>query len=193
MLHNKEEMTAKDTRAFSPPPSLTHSMHLKKKKDSEQDKLISNCSYRYGISNLSDYDTAWLSLLFILLILFLWIKLIYLFFWLCWIFVAGHRLPLVAASGRATLRHGARAPHCSGFSCCGARAPGAWASAVVAHGLSSCGSWALEHSLSSCGARAQLLHGTWDPPGPGLEPVSPAFAGGFLTTAPPGKSPYCWF
>ena len=29
----------------------------------------------------------------------------------------------------------------------------------------------------------------WDLPGPGLEPVSPALAGGFSTTAPPGK-PY---
>ena len=28
----------------------------------------------------------------------------------------------------------------------------------------------------------------WDLPGPGLEPVSPALAGGFLTTVPPGKS-----
>ena len=28
----------------------------------------------------------------------------------------------------------------------------------------------------------------WDPSGPGLEPVSPALAGGFLTTAPPAKS-----
>ena len=28
----------------------------------------------------------------------------------------------------------------------------------------------------------------WDLPGPGLEPVSPALAGGFLTTAPPEKS-----
>ncbi|KAJ8779522.1 hypothetical protein J1605_012406 [Eschrichtius robustus] len=28
----------------------------------------------------------------------------------------------------------------------------------------------------------------WDLPGPGLEPVSPALAGGFLTTTPPGKS-----
>ena len=27
----------------------------------------------------------------------------------------------------------------------------------------------------------------WDLPGPGLEPVSPALAGGFLTTEPPGK------
>ena len=41
--------------------------------------------------------------------------------------------------------------------------------------------------LSSCGSRAQLLHSMWDLPGPGLEPVSPALAGGFLTTAPPGK------
>ena len=29
----------------------------------------------------------------------------------------------------------------------------------------------------------------WDLPGPGIKPVSPALAGGFLTTAPPGK-PY---
>ena len=28
----------------------------------------------------------------------------------------------------------------------------------------------------------------WDLPGPGIEPVSPALAGGFLTTVPPGKS-----
>ena len=27
----------------------------------------------------------------------------------------------------------------------------------------------------------------WDLPGPGLEPESPALAGGFLTTVPPGK------
>ena len=29
----------------------------------------------------------------------------------------------------------------------------------------------------------------WDLPVPGHEPVSPALAGGFLTTAPPGKPP----
>ena len=28
----------------------------------------------------------------------------------------------------------------------------------------------------------------WDLPGPGLEHVSPALAGGFSTTVPPGKS-----
>ena len=41
--------------------------------------------------------------------------------------------------------------------------------------------------LSNCGSRAQLLHGIWDPPRPGLEPVSPALAGRLSTTAPPGK------
>ena len=41
--------------------------------------------------------------------------------------------------------------------------------------------------LSSCGSWAQLLRGMWDPPRPGLEPVCPALAGRFSTTAPPGK------
>ena len=43
--------------------------------------------------------------------------------------------------------------------------------------------------LSSCGSWAQLLCGMWDLPRPGLEPVSPALAGRFSTTAPPGKPP----
>ena len=43
------------------------------------------------------------------------------------------------------------------------------------------------HRLSSRGSRAQSLRGTWDPPRPGLEPASPALAGGLSTTAPPGK------
>ena len=43
--------------------------------------------------------------------------------------------------------------------------------------------------LSSCGSRAQLLRGMWDLPRPGLKPMSPALAGRFSTTAPPGK-PY---
>ena len=41
--------------------------------------------------------------------------------------------------------------------------------------------------LSSRGPRAQPLRGMWDPPRPGPEPVSPAPAGRFSTTAPPGK------
>ena len=31
--------------------------------------------------------------------------------------------------------------------------------------------------LSSCGPRVQPLRGMWDPPGPGVEPTSPALAG----------------
>ena len=42
--------------------------------------------------------------------------------------------------------------------------------------------------FSSCGAWAQLLRGMWDLSGPGIESMSPALAGGFLSTAPPGKS-----
>ena len=114
--------------------------------------------------------------------------LIYLFiFWLHWVFVATHRLSLVAASGGHSLLQCAWASHCSGFSCCGAWALRVWASVVVACGLSSCGSQALECRLSSCGTQAQLLRGMWDLPRPGLEPVSPALAGGFSTTVPPGK------
>ena len=82
-----------------------------------------------------------------------------------------------------------------------------------ARALSSCGKWGplfitvrgpltiaaslvAEHRLqtrrlSSCGSRAQLLHGMWDLPGPGLEPVSPALAGRLSTTAPPGKPSSC--
>ena len=53
------------------------------------------------------------------------------------------------------------------------------ASLVVECGLSSCGTWA-----------QQLWHmGMRDLLGPGIEPVSPAMAGGCLTTRPPGKAP----
>ena len=64
---------------------------------------------------------------------------------------------------------------------------GAWASVVVVHELSSCGSWALEHRLSSCGTQAELLCGKWHLPGSGIEPVSLALASEFFATEPPGK------
>ena len=69
---------------------------------------------------------------------------------------------------------------CSGFSCCRA-----W---TLGHsGFSSCNPRALENRLPSCGACTQLLHGMWDLPGPGTKPVSPALAGRFFTTEPPGQ------
>ena len=61
-------------------------------------------------------------------------------------------------------------------------------SVVAAHGLCSCGSWALERWLSSCGVPAQLPCSMWDLPRAGTKLVSPALAGGFLTTVPPREA-----
>ena len=52
--------------------------------------------------------------------------------------------------------------------------------------LSSCSAWSSHCDGFSCG-RAQLSCGMWNLPGPGIKPVSPALAGGFFTTEPPGK------
>ena len=75
------------------------------------------------------------------------------------------------------------------FSSCGKRGP---LSIAVRGPLTIAASPVAEHRLqmrrlSNCGSRAQPLRGMWDPPRPGLEPVSPALAGGLSTTAPPGK------
>ena len=60
------------------------------------------------------------------------------------------------------------ASHCGGFSGCRAQALGLTSSAVAVHRL-------------SCPAAGEIF------PGPEMEPVSSALAGGFLTTQPPGK------
>ena len=60
----------------------------------------------------------------------------------------------------ATLHYSAQASHCGAFSC--------------------------GFSLQS--TQAQLSHDMWDLPRPGRKSMSPAMAGGFLTTGPPGKS-----
>jgi len=51
----------------------------------------------------------------------------------------------------------------------------------------------MEHRLyaqrpSSCGVGDHLPQSMWNPPRPGIEPVSPELAGGFSITGPPGKS-----
>ena len=103
---------------------------------------------------------------------------IYIFFFLINLFIIYFLLAVLG------LRFCARA-----FSSCGKRGPlfiavrgplTVTASLVVEHGLQT-------RQLSSCGSRAQPLRGMWDLPRPGLEPVSPALAGRFSTTAPPGK------
>ena len=69
---------------------------------------------------------------------------------------------------------------CAGFSL-------HWLLLLWSTGSRHMGSVVVTHGLSSCGSRAYLLRGMWDLPEPGLEPMSPALAGRFLTTAPPGK------
>ena len=84
---------------------------------------------------------------------------------------------------------GVQSFHCDGFSYCGGfssvelRLWGVWAY-VVARGLSSCSSWALEHRLSSCGKWTYLFLDIWDLSESGM---SPALVGRFFTTEPPGK------
>ena len=64
------------------------------------------------------------------------------------------------------------------FSSCGKRGP---LFITVRRPLTITASLVAEHRLqtrrlSNCGSQAQLLHGMWDPPRPGLEPVPPALA-----------------
>ena len=112
------------------------------------------------------------------------------YFWLHCVFVAVCGLSLVVASGGYTsswctdflrwlLLRSTGCRH-AGFGSCGTRAQQLW---FVG----------LECRLSSCGAWAQLLHGMWDLPRPGIQPMSPALAGGFLTTMPPRKPTFFFF
>ena len=93
---------------------------------------------------------------------------LFIYLWLCWVFISVRGLSLVVASG------GHSSSWCAG--------PSLSRPLVAEHRLQM-------RRLSSCGSWAQLLRGMWDLPRPGLEPVSPALAGRFSTTAPPGKPP----
>ena len=76
----------------------------------------------------------------------------------------------------------ALASHRSGFSC-GARAPGAGASAAAALGPESAAQYLC------CTSLAVPWHVVL--PGLGIKPMSPALAGKFFTTEPPGKPLRC--
>ena len=92
------------------------------------------------------------------------------YFWLYWISVALQAFSQFVA-GRGLL------------SCCGVCALG--------HvGFSSCASQVLECGFSSYGEQGQFLHGMWSLPRSGVKPVSPAWAGRFFITEPPGKPPF---
>ena len=120
-------------------------------------------------------------LIFLMIFLSAYILFIYvcMYVWLCWVFVSVQGLSLVVASG------GHSSSWCGSHSssqCMGLSLP---RPLVAEHRLQT-------HRLSNCGSRAELLRGMWDLPRPVLEPTSPALAGRFSTTAPPGK-PTCVF
>ena len=79
------------------------------------------------------------------------LKFLFIYLWLCWVFISAHGLSLVAASrGYSLLR-------CVGFSLgwlllLRRMALGAWASVLVAHGLYSIGSVVVAHGLSCSAA-----------------------------------------
>ena len=100
-------------------------------------------------------------------------KLLFVYFWLLWVFLAaGGRSVIVSSGGyllavvsrlltvRLLLWH---------------RLKGAWASVVATRELSCCGAWA---KLTVCGILFSLS---------GIKPVSPALAGRFLTARPLGN------
>jgi len=92
---------------------------------------------------------------------FIYLFLKCIYFWLLWVFVAVRGLSPVAESGGFSLQ---------------------W---LLLFGNTSSRAW-----LSSCGTQTLLPHGMWNPQGPGIEPMSPALAGRFLTTGQQG-SPQC--
>ena len=111
----------------------------------------------------------------------------FIYFWLHWVFVAVHRLSLVAASGGYFLVAVLGLLIAVAFL---VAEHGLWdsqASAAAAHELSGCGSRALEHRPGSCGAHPRLLRSMWFLPWSGLKPMCPALAGGLFTAELPGK------
>ena len=73
----------------------------------------------------------------------------------------------------------------------GTEEPGGWPSMGshrVGHDWSDlAAAAAADHRLNSCGTWAWLLRSVWDLSKSGIKTKSPALAGGFLTTEPPGK------
>ena len=84
-----------------------------------------------------------------------------LFFWLCQVIVALHRLSLVA-QGRAALHHCVWPSHCRGFSCCRAQALGhmgsvLWPTGVVAQWRVG-SSWTRDRTCVTCIGSQILYH-----------------------------------
>ena len=95
------------------------------------------------------------------------------YFWLCWVFIAVWAFLQLWQAG-ATSSFFVRPFYCGG-SPCGTQAVGAQASVAVGS------------QVPQLWHMGLVLCGMWDLPRPGMEPMSPALAGGFFTTESPGK------
>ena len=79
----------------------------------------------------------------------------FIYVWQYWVFAAVRQLSLSSCcEWRLLSVHGARASHCSGFSCCRSQPLGTWASTIVARRLQNVGSLVVAHGLTcliACG------------------------------------------
>ena len=96
---------------------------------------------------------------------------VFVYFWLCWVFIAGFSLVVASRGYSLTAVHKLLIAFASLVAEHGLS--GAWASVVLASGLQTTGSVVVAHRL-----RCSMACG---------EHMSLAFAGRFFTTGPPGK------
>ena len=76
------------------------------------------------------------------------------YFWLCWVLIALHKLSLVVVSGCYS-SSGAQASHCGGFSCF-------WARALGHADFRTCSTWAQQLQLLGSRTQAQKLCCLWE-------------------------------
>ena len=97
--------------------------------------------------------------------------------WLHWVFIDAHRLSFVAASG------GYSSFWCTGFSLQWLLLFQARAGGTQTSGADCAGSRRCSPRLLRCMGLV-APHSVWNIPRPGVKPLSPAFAGRFLSTVP---------
>ena len=95
---------------------------------------------------------------------------------------------LVVVSGDYSC-YGAQASHFHGLSCCRVWALGYMGFSSFSMWAQQLWLWLLQYKLSGCGMQAQSSCSMWDPPRPGIKPMSSSLAGGYFTTESLGK-PY---
>ena len=107
----------------------------------------------------------------------------FIYFWLLRVFAAAHRLTLVVASRDYSLAtvHGFLLRRLLLW----------WRTGSRAHGVQELRFLGPKAQAQQLWRRGVAVRGTWDLPGPGIEPMSPALTSRCFTAGPPGK-PWLW-